>query len=95
MIGGTIRHSSPIEVSDSNLSSGFLTTLANFRKGGNEAFKANSYQKSNMSEIVTNKFFLKKNLEGESESESDSDVNFESKDDDDNDDSIVTSSQDS
>lgn len=42
--------------------SDFLAALTTFRKNNNRIFRANRDQKSDISEIVANKTFLKKNF---------------------------------
>ena len=93
MIDGAVRRSSLIEALNSNLSSDFLAALATFKEESNKTSRANSDYESDVSEVVANKAFLKKDLKNKSDSESDYYVNPKSKDDDDNDNSIATSLQ--
>ena len=63
LIRDIVKHNSPIETSNSNLSFAILAAIAIFRKEGNKASKDNSDQNSDMSQILANKVFLDKNLE--------------------------------
>lgn len=95
LISTEFRPSFLIGISDSNLSSNFLATLAIFRKrdnrdGSNGASSINSDKKSDISEAVPNQAFIKKDFESKSDSESNFDVAFESKNDDNNNNFIVT-----